>query len=253
MTERTFEEFGETLAPLTSPEASVAPERELAIHEAIAAVDALPTIDRLELAKLVHEHPEWVPVLGLVMGLSQEQLKNQLRFHAQTSSWRRLAREDADRLIVILDSADMRIVEQLDRQRKGSYTFADVLIARAGSRERASRAISRGRQLEDLVETVVQRLNVTYEARTRFLGRGGEDAPCDFAIPEGGEFAAIVIAVKGFDSTGDVRLRHARSARGCKGVARLESDLSSGMWEERFGHIRELDALDVCYHLLVAA
>lgn len=38
-----------------------------------------------------------------------------------------------------------------------------------------------------------------------------------------------------------------------KGVARLESDLSSGMWEERFGHIRELDALDVCYHLLVAA
>jgi hypothetical protein len=202
VTTRTFDEFVGTLAPLTSPEASVSPEREVAIREAVAAVEVLPTVDRASLAALVHDHPEWVPVLGLVIGLSQEQLKNQLRYHAQTSSWRRLARDDADRLIAILDSADMRIVEQLDRQRQGSYTFADVLIARAGSRERAGRAITRGRQLEDLVEAVVQRLNVTYETRTRFLGRGGEDAPCDVAIPEGGEYAAIVIAVKGFDSTG---------------------------------------------------
>ncbi len=202
MTPRSFDEFVETLAPLTSPEAAVPAERGIAIRESVAAIDAMPTVDRSTLASLVVEHPEWVPVLGLVIGLSQEQLKNQLRYHAQTSSWRRLARDDPDRLIAILDSADLRIVENVERQRKGSYTFADVLIARAGSRERAGRAISRGRQLEDLVELVVQQLNVTYETRTRFLGRSGEDAPCDFALPEGGEYAAIVIAVKGFDSTG---------------------------------------------------
>jgi SAM-dependent methyltransferase len=36
------------------------------------------------------------------------------------------------------------------------------------------------------------------------------------------------------------------------GVARLEADLDSGAWEHRFGHIRSLDALDVCYRLVVS-
>jgi SAM-dependent methyltransferase len=36
------------------------------------------------------------------------------------------------------------------------------------------------------------------------------------------------------------------------GVARLEADLDSGAWERRFGHIRSLDALDVCYRLVVS-
>jgi SAM-dependent methyltransferase len=36
-----------------------------------------------------------------------------------------------------------------------------------------------------------------------------------------------------------------------RGVARLKADLESGVWEERFGHIRRLEALDVCYRLLV--
>jgi SAM-dependent methyltransferase len=36
-----------------------------------------------------------------------------------------------------------------------------------------------------------------------------------------------------------------------RGVARLKSDLESGDWERRFGHIRALEALDVCYRLLV--
>ena len=36
-----------------------------------------------------------------------------------------------------------------------------------------------------------------------------------------------------------------------RGVAQLESDLETGAWERRFGHIRSLDALDVCYRLVV--
>jgi len=36
-----------------------------------------------------------------------------------------------------------------------------------------------------------------------------------------------------------------------RGVARLRSDLESGAWDRRFGHLRSLDALDVCYRLLV--
>ena len=36
-----------------------------------------------------------------------------------------------------------------------------------------------------------------------------------------------------------------------RGVARLKADLESGSWEERFGHLRRLETLDVCYRLLV--
>ena len=36
-----------------------------------------------------------------------------------------------------------------------------------------------------------------------------------------------------------------------RGVARLRSDLESGAWERRFGHLRSLEALDLCYRLVV--
>jgi SAM-dependent methyltransferase len=38
-----------------------------------------------------------------------------------------------------------------------------------------------------------------------------------------------------------------------RGVTHLKSDLESGEWARRFGHIMSLDALDVCYRLLVTA
>jgi hypothetical protein len=38
--------------------------------------------------------------------------------------------------------------------------------------------------------------------RAKFVGRGGEQAPCDFAIPDDGADALIIGAVKGFNSTG---------------------------------------------------
>lgn len=36
-----------------------------------------------------------------------------------------------------------------------------------------------------------------------------------------------------------------------RGLARLKSDLESGRWDRQFGHLRSLDALDVCYRLLI--
>lgn len=36
-----------------------------------------------------------------------------------------------------------------------------------------------------------------------------------------------------------------------RGVSRLKADLESGEWERRFGHLRSLDALDLCYRLLI--
>jgi len=37
-----------------------------------------------------------------------------------------------------------------------------------------------------------------------------------------------------------------------RGVSQLKSDLESGEWDRRFGHLRSLHALDLCYRLLVA-
>lgn len=199
---QTFEQFVASLGPLSSPESIVPPEREIVIRTAVEALQELASVDRAQLANLVRSHPEWVPVLGLLIGLSQEQLKNHLRFTMKSSAWLTLARRNPDRLIEVLDTTDLRLVELVEAQRKGSYTLADVLIARAGARERAGRAVSRGRKLENLVEEIIKLLKLKYDTRTRFIGSRGEDAPCDFAIPGGKDQARIVIAVKGFDSTG---------------------------------------------------
>ena len=37
-----------------------------------------------------------------------------------------------------------------------------------------------------------------------------------------------------------------------RGIARLQADLESGAWEERFGHLRQLKSLDLFYRLLVS-
>jgi len=36
-----------------------------------------------------------------------------------------------------------------------------------------------------------------------------------------------------------------------RGLARLRSDLESGEWDRRFGDLRQLEAIDVCYRILV--
>ena len=38
-----------------------------------------------------------------------------------------------------------------------------------------------------------------------------------------------------------------------RGIAKLKSDLQSGTWEQRFGHLRSLEALDAGYRLLATA
>jgi len=35
-------------------------------------------------------------------------------------------------------------------------------------------------------------------------------------------------------------------------LAKLESDLNSGVWDKKYGHLMELDSLDIGYRLVVA-
>lgn len=196
-----FEHYLSTLGRLTGhvdPTAST-PEAE-EIRNAATDLAQLSAVDAVTLAKWVEHHPDWVRVLGLAVGLSQEKLKNALRDAFGTSGWVTLARTQPAALIEWLDT-EFDLVRMLDTQLHRQYEFSDVLIARAGSRVIATRAGQSGRKVEDEIEAIAADLGLSYQARTRFTGRNGRTAPCDLVIPDTAS-AEIVVAAKGFDSTG---------------------------------------------------
>jgi hypothetical protein len=179
----------------------VDPAARAMVDEAAAAIAAMGTINRTSLAAVIAAHPAWVRVLGLVVGLTQEGLKGALTAGFGTAGWVTLARSRPADVIAYFDDEYglvTRLVEQVGRD----WTFADVLAERLGPSSRAGGAIDRGRALEDLVQAVVVGLRLPHEMRNTFTGRAGQVVPCDLAIPEAGTAARIVVAIKGFDSTG---------------------------------------------------
>ena len=196
-----FEDFLKSLQQLTARPPPATPEMRQPYEEAAHALQSLPMVDREALGKIIAERPDFVPILGSICGLSQEQLKNVFRHRLGTSGWISLARNRPDEVIAFLDD-EYELVDQVDAERARAWSYGDVLFERAASRSRAGRAIGRGRDLEDEVEALVTSLGLPFELRTHFTGRSGRRAPCDLAIPEAGAGALIVCAIKGFDSTG---------------------------------------------------
>lgn len=196
-----FEEYVASLGRL-----SVTADPTLLTREAevlLAAGTSLSELDdvsRDHLATWVRAHPTWVPALGLAVGLSQEKLKNDLKHAFGTSGWVSLARSSPAELVAHLDAA-YDLVALLRRQRTRTYGFGDLLVARGGTRTVAAAAGVAGRRVEDDIEAVALELGLPYETRTRFTGRNGRTAPCDLAVPDGSS-AVLVVAAKGFDSTG---------------------------------------------------
>ncbi|WP_407360534.1 hypothetical protein [Microbacterium sp. LBN7] len=139
-------------------------------------------------------------MLGLTVGLSRERLKNVLRNHFGTSGWTTLARTRGRDLIEWFDE-EFNLVTVLALQQLQTYDFGDILVARAGTRATAARAGVSGRKVEDEIEAIASGLGLPYTTRTRFTGRNGRTAPCDLVVPDTGD-AHIVVAAKGFDSTG---------------------------------------------------
>lgn len=196
-----FEQFEASLSRLggVSTVDPAVRERLLGLAAELRTINLTPEA----ISRLVEVEPDLVPILGLVVGLSQEALKNVLRYRLGATGWVQLARKRAVDVVALLND-EFSLLARLDYERSHHWEYGEVLLERAGSRGQAGRAIRRGRALEDKVELLVgvNGLNLPYKLRTRFVGTGGRTASCDVAIPEGGERALIVIAVKGFDSTG---------------------------------------------------
>lgn len=179
------------------------PELKAYIATLVAELHAQGAPSRETLAAFVQNHPESVVFLASCVGLGKEQLLNQLQHLARVSGWVKLARTEPQRLIALLDD-HFGLVDRVAEELSRNWTFSDVLLERQlWSRKTARGAVTGGRKLEDAVEAVVRSvIGDRYEMRTRFLGRGGETAPCDLAIPAGGKDALIVVAIKSFASTG---------------------------------------------------
>ena len=201
MTRPTFDEYLLSLGQLTPHVDPAAPSA--AASDIRAAADSLANltlVNREELTKWVAMHPQWVPALGLAVGLSQEKLKNSLKHAFNSSSWTTLAKSTPAALVDYLDD-EFEVVKYVDVQRHVTFSFGDVLIARAGTRSSAIRAGASGRRIEDEIEKIAIELGLPCVTRTKFDGRNGRTAPCDLAIPSASA-ADIVVAAKGFDSTG---------------------------------------------------
>ncbi|AXE37978.1 hypothetical protein [Acidipropionibacterium virtanenii] len=197
-----FEDYLGSLGHLTAridPTAST-PAAEH-IHAAAESLEALPQVDETSLVGWTQDHPKQVYVLGLAVGIGREKLKNQLTDWFGTQSWAKASKEHGPELIRRLDD-DYDLLRLLAAQRGRDYSFADVLVARAGTRSTATNAGQSGRKIEDELERIAQDLRLPYQMRGRFEGRNGRTAPADLAIPAVGRGCVVAVAAKGFDSTG---------------------------------------------------
>jgi hypothetical protein len=91
---QSFDEYVGSLGRLTAHVDPTSASADAAdIKDAAGSLAALDEITTTTLTTWATDHPAWVNVLGLAVGLSQEKLKNTLKHHFGTSGWITLARE----------------------------------------------------------------------------------------------------------------------------------------------------------------
>lgn len=195
-----FEEYLGLLAPFTHEVPEPDPKVLELCERATKRIADLDHIDRKGLAIAIAEDPQIVSVFAAAVGLSQERFKSWLQAQFGTAGWVSLGRQRPNELVDALDD-DFAVVALLTAHVARDWTWSDVLARVMAPRQRAGASIRQGRNLEDAVEEQLSALGLEYVPRTRFVGKDGNDAPSDFAIPNGAE-ALIAVAVKGFDSTG---------------------------------------------------
>lgn len=242
----TFAEYLASLGRLTAHVDPTAASPEAAeIKAAADSLAALPDVTTTTLATWASDHPAWVNVLGLAVGLSQEKLKNTLKHHLDTAGWVTLARERPNDLIGMLER-EFDLVRLIEVQRNRPYDFGDILIARAGTRQTATAAGAQGRRVEDEIEAIARNLGLPCETRTRFTGRNGRTAPCDLVIPAGHN-AVIAVAAKGFDSTGSKLTDAVREIEEMADVRQARQFIMAVIdgigWKSRLGDLRRIYAL----------
>lgn len=142
-----------------------------------------------------------VRVLALCVGMGQEKLKTWGKHNFDTSGFGRLAKEHHRGVVELLEE-EHNLTAAIEQGRHQQYSYQDILVTRAATTGTAKRAANAGRGLEDLLEEIASDLGLSYLTRGRFTGIGGRTAPFDLAILDENSSPVVVVAAKGFDSTG---------------------------------------------------
>lgn len=240
-----FDQFLASLSNLATP-AREDPAMQAHVAGMVEELRKIGVPTREALERFVMEHPESVPLLATCVGLTQEQLKNQLSHRLGSAGWTTLARTRAHDLVQLLDQ-EFELVSRLTEQLQRQWSFQDVLLERyLWSRRTARRAVGQGRSVEDAVEAVVRTLGIAYRLRTRFAGRNAT-APCDLAMPDGGDAAQVVVAMKGYNSTGSKlsdAVREVEAMAAARAPAQYVYAVVDGIgWRNRQADLRRLHAL----------
>lgn len=202
MTVPSLEECLGALRPIVPPTNLLAETPALAtIHLIGSELEHIAPVSIGTVTDWINGRGDAVRVLGLVVGMGQERLRTWGKHHFDTPALNRLANGFPTDVVELLD-AEHNLINVLCSQSEKSYTYGDVLVARAGTRGTAARAGAAGRSLEDKLEAIANDLGLKYSTRGRFSGRGGQTAPYDLAILDHHGNPVIVVAAKGFDSTG---------------------------------------------------
>lgn len=240
-----FDQFVASLSNLATP-AREDPHMQAHVAGLVAELRKIGPPTRESLERFVAEQPDSVPLLASCVGLTQEQLKNQLSHRLGSAGWTTLARSRARELIELLDG-EFQLVSRLTEQLQRQWSFEDVLLERyLWSRRTARRAVGQGRSVEDAVEEMVRTLGIAYRLRTQFKGRNAT-APCDLAIPDGGDAAQIVVAMKGYNSTGSKlsdAVREVEAMAAARKPSQYVFAIVDGIgWRNRKADLRRLYAL----------
>lgn len=157
-----------------------------------------------ELSDLLRQHPDFLVIARLFLGVSQDRAASAFsQALGSRLSWSGLrARARQDPATVAGAMVTLGLPETMWEELRRSWTVADVLNERYRLlRGRAIAGQQRGRQLEDRVRVILERAGVPFEYSVTFVGREGQTAKCDFAVPSR-DRPKIVIEAKGFEATG---------------------------------------------------
>lgn len=166
------------------------------------------SIDKNAIEKLLHEHKHALDVFRLILGLSQDEMVNELRYFAKIpglgrgfKSIRNKASQYCSEIANTLVE-NLGLVEVASKELFHNWRYEEVLIERYKyQRGRAIKGQKRGRSLEDDVESTLKRAGVKYERGKSFISKKGVEAKADFSIPSH-IHPSIVIEVKGYEATG---------------------------------------------------
>ncbi|MDH5690214.1 MAG: type II restriction endonuclease [Candidatus Bathyarchaeota archaeon] len=165
-------------------------------------------VNKAAVKGLLFRYKYALDVFRLVLGLSQDEMINELLYFAKIPGLGRSFRtirnrskqhgsELAEALVENLGLADATS-EELFHQ----WKYTEVLIERYKyQRGRAIKGQKRGRSLEDEVEELLKEIGATYESRKNFISEKGLEAKADFSIPSH-LHPQIVIETKGYEATG---------------------------------------------------